>query len=56
VQTFDVGVKNSVPIQPIGKEDLVLASDATAWRTDASLLVSTSPANGRVWQLRQWLN
>jgi hypothetical protein len=38
---FDVGVKYSVRIQPIGNEELVLASDATAWG-DASLVLVIS--------------
>jgi hypothetical protein len=30
--TFDVGVRNCVGIQSVDSEELVLASDATAWR------------------------
>jgi hypothetical protein len=30
--TFGVGARNSVRMQLIGDEGLVLASDATAWR------------------------
>lgn len=32
VPTFDVRVRNSVRIQPISNEELVITSDSTAWR------------------------
>jgi hypothetical protein len=38
MHTFDVMVRNSVRIQPIGNDGLVLASDATGWRADATLV------------------
>jgi hypothetical protein len=61
--TFDVGARNSVRIQPVDNEGLVLASDANSWRGDASLvrvisrglLVSASPVNGRVLRLRKFV-
>jgi hypothetical protein len=40
--TFDVNLRNSVLIQPVGNEGVVLASAGTSWRADALLVQVTS--------------
>jgi hypothetical protein len=35
---FDIRVRDSVPIQPVGNEGLVLATDATSRSANASLV------------------
>jgi hypothetical protein len=53
---FDVNMRNAVPIQPVGNEGFVLASDGSVWKADVSLVkvisrrsfVSTSQVHGRV--------
>jgi hypothetical protein len=37
MHTFEVRVRNSVRIQPVVSEGIVLESDATSWKANASL-------------------